>query len=244
MFFRKITMLVIIIISAFCSCTNVFALDDKEQEDEIGIRVDNEYNASEVYILEDYILGIGDVLDIQVQRHSELSGRFRVRHDGTIQYVFVGDIKVGDLTTKQIKEKLLEELTKFVKQPEVILSIAEFNSKKIYVIGAVARPGEYPMRGNILTVREAVLAAGLTTHLASMRKTRIITPAPNEKKVKVKKINLLALLYEGDLSQNIQLESGDIVYVPFTMFGKLGVVLDQIVNPFYKAAVIESIGKR
>jgi len=120
-----------------------------------------------------YTLGNGDVIQITVRNQPEFSGQFVIGPDGKIQYTFVGDIEATGLTKAQLKEKLIKELDRFVKVPEISIAISIYNSKVVYVLGEVARPGKYPMKGDIISLRDAIVDAGLPTREAALRRIYI-----------------------------------------------------------------------
>ncbi|MCP4650133.1 MAG: polysaccharide export protein [PVC group bacterium] len=184
----------------------------------------------------EYTLGKDDVINITVRRHTEFSGRFPVGPNGKIQYPFVGDVDLAGLNKNQATKKITGILAKFVATPEVDITIVEYNSKVVYVVGLVGYPGKYKMRSEFMPVREAILAAGLPReHIASLRRAIIIRPVEGEKPI-VKKVNLLSLLYDGNLKLNYDLRSEDIVYVPSTALYKVSTILEQIVSPFTRSS--------
>ncbi|MCG2710829.1 MAG: polysaccharide export protein [Candidatus Omnitrophica bacterium] len=184
----------------------------------------------------EYTLGKDDIIEINVRRHPEFSGRFPLGVDGKIQYPFIGDIDLSGLTKTQASAKITSTLSVYVESPEVGVTILEYNSKVVYVVGMVARPGRYSMRAEFMPVREAVMDAGLPReNVASLRRAVIIRPLEGDKPI-VKKINLLNLLYNGELKINYDLKSGDIVYLPSTALYKVSTVLSQIVAPFYQSS--------
>ncbi len=187
-----------------------------------------------------YTLGPDDVIEISVQGHPEFSGKFVVSPQGKIQYQYIGDVSVEGLTKEQVKEKIKGMLAEYIHQPQVMVKILQFRSKYIYVMGEVARPGKYPMKGSGMSLRDAIIAAGLVTPSAGMRGVRLIRPTP-EGKVYVRKVDLCKILYEGILDENYMLKPGDIIYVPTLAVSKISRVLDQIISPFYKAAVVKDI---
>ncbi len=184
----------------------------------------------------EYTLGKDDVIEINVRRHPEFSGRFPIGANGKIQYPFIGDIELSGLTKIEAGAKITSILSVYVESPEVDITIIGFNSKVIYVVGMVARPGRYSMRAEFMPVREAVMDAGLPReNIASLRRAVIIRPMEGDKPI-VKKVNLLNLLYGGELKINYDLKSGDIVYLPSTALYKISTVLSQIVAPFYQSS--------
>ncbi len=183
-----------------------------------------------------YTLGKDDVIDINVRRHPEFSGRFPVGPNGKIQYPFVGDIELAGLTKTETTEMITELLSEFITVPEVDLTIVAYNSKIVYVLGMVGRPGKYSMRSEFMPVRDAVMAAGLPReNITALRRAVIIRPL-EDGQVLVKNVNLLRLLYNGKLELNYDLRSEDIVYLPSTALYKVSTVLGQVVSPFFKSS--------
>jgi len=185
-----------------------------------------------------YTLGPDDVIQIEVRRHPEFSGEYTVNSEGKIQYKFVGDIPISGLTKLEIKEKLETILSKFVIDPDIELTILQYRSKIIFIVGEVGAPGKYYMRADTVSVRDAVVQAGLPTLAASMRKTRLVHPDANGKP-KYKKIDLYKLIYEGKLDLDRDMLPGDVLYVPATIFAKIGRVLSPIAAPIAPAYSIE-----
>ena len=167
-----------------------------------------------------YTLGPNDVISIEVRRHPEFSGEYKINSEGKIEYKFVGDIFVTGLTKLQLKERLMEILSQFLTEPEVDVSIKAYLSKVFYVVGEVGQPGKFYMMGNTISVREALFQAGLPAQTAALRGCRLITP-DNSGKNNYIVIDADKLLYKGDLKQNLEMKPGDVLYIPATMMAKL-----------------------
>lgn len=181
-----------------------------------------------------YTLGPEDVLQVTVQRHPEFSGEFPVNLEGKIQYTYVGDILVTGMTKKQLEERIIQLIKRYVANPIVTVTIVDFRSKFVFVIGEVARPGKYYLRSETTTIRDAAIMAGLPTIAAAIRKVQVITP--DAKKPKKKKVNLYAVLYGGDLRHNKEMQSGDVLYVPSTVMAKVFRTIAPITEPVTSAA--------
>jgi polysaccharide export outer membrane protein len=173
-----------------------------------------------------YTLGAEDVVDITVMRHPEFSGIYPINLEGKIQYKFVGDIDVTGLTKKELEKKIADIIGLYVINPEVNVTITEYKSKVIYILGEVSQPGKFYMQSESIPVREAVVRAGLPTLSAAMRKCRIVTPSKTEKGT-IKYVDLYSILYGGELKKNIDMYPGDVLYVPSTVMTKV----IRIINP-------------
>ena len=182
-----------------------------------------------------YTLGENDVIEIAVARHPELSGQYIINNEGKVQYEFIGDVKVAGLTKKDLAAHLKELLSKYVIDPDINVKIIGYNSKIVYVIGEVGSPGKIFMRGDTITIREALMQAGLPLLSANTPKGSLITPSNTGKAVQ-KNINIHKLLIEGDLRENLVMKPGDTLYVPPTFMAKAMRVIQPVAQPVGTAA--------
>ncbi|MGB5734778.1 MAG: polysaccharide export protein [Thiohalocapsa sp.] len=168
---------------------------------------------------QDYRLGPGDVINVIVWDHPELTmpaGEFRsaeqsgtvVSEDGTIYFPYAGVIKVAGLTTGQVRNILTQKLSSTIENVQLEVRVAAYRSQRVYVVGEVTRPGIVPITDVPMTMVEAVNQAGGFTDQAD-RSTVTLTRGDETRPV-----DLLALYEQGDTSQNAMLRSGDIVSVP------------------------------
>src|SRR5438045_4361107 len=86
-------------------------------------------------------VGIDDTFEVRVYGEPELSGTFRTATDGTIDYPLAGRMLVAGLRTGEIQQLLVGKLKdRFLKDPQVIVTVKERNSQKVSVLGQVAKP--------------------------------------------------------------------------------------------------------
>lgn len=188
-----------------------------------------------------YILGPDDVIEIDVRRHPEFSGKYTVTAEGKIEYKFVGDVLVEGLTKIQLQERLTAILSDYIIEPEVNVQILEYLSKVYYVIGEVNRPGKFYMKGNTITVREAIIQASLPNQASSTRKCRLITPNTKGKD-NIVYVNVYELLYGGDLKCNLDMKPGDVLYIPSTIVAKIIHVVSPVTDAVSSAAGAAAAG--
>src|SRR5438552_10772195 len=166
----------------------------------------------------DYIVGAQDVLAITVWNQPDLTGKFTVETDGTFTFPFIGRVKVGGLTLRQIEAELRSRLADgYLKNPQVSVAIESYKSQRIFVVGEVKSPGAYPLGAN-MTLMEALAQAGSTTSDAgdeavtvrsSLGQTAAQPEAPNgNSNSEVVRVQLSSL-EAGLLSQNVRLRDGD-----------------------------------
>ncbi len=112
-------------------------------------------------------VGIDDTFDVRVYGEAELSGMFRVATDGNVDYPLAGRLQVAGLRTGEIQQLLVNKLKdRYLKDPQVIVTIKDRNSQKISVLGQVAKPGQVGYYPN-MTIVDAIANAGGFTGIAA-----------------------------------------------------------------------------
>src|SRR5471032_1105000 len=160
----------------------------------------------------DYVVGSQDVLTITSYDQADLSGRFTIEADGTFTYPLIGRFKAGGLTLRAVEEGLKRRLKDegFFNNPQITVSIEQYKSQKIFIVGEVRNPGTYPLSGGMSFV-EALARAGSTTPSASGE--AIIVHANDKSMAAPVRVNLKDL-QNGVLSENVALRDGDTIFIP------------------------------
>jgi polysaccharide export outer membrane protein len=181
-----------------------------------------------------YVLQPPDEIEVRCEAVPEIDlQRQRIRPDGKIGFEGIGEIYVAGKTPSEvsdlIKEKVLGLYTLIGDKP-IDVRIVQFKSKVYYVLGQVDRPGPKDYTGRD-TILDAVAQAGLIPRSWEER-TQVIRPS-NEKGVKPKifEINVDRMIAHGDASKNVLLQEGDIVFVPPTILGALGLMFEEALSP-------------
>ena len=166
-----------------------------------------------------YRIGVGDELHVQVWRNDELSTRVPVRPDGKISSPLVGDIVAAGLTTQELAKAITEKLGTYVRNPEVTVIITNPASadflRRVRVTGAVRTPSSVTFRQG-MTVLDVVLQAGGLTEFAAPSKSRLYRTI--EGHTKIYAVDLDAILQKGDLRTNYPLYPSDVVTIPERSF--------------------------
>lgn len=114
------------------------------------------------YIKNEYVIGPEDVIEISVWKSPDLSTTMIVRPDGMISLPLIGEIKASNRTTIELKETIEQKLTEYKQDPVVSVIVREANSQGIYIMGEVAAPGKYLLRGETRILQAISLAGGFT----------------------------------------------------------------------------------
>ena len=161
---------------------------------------------------EEYVIGEGDVLQIAVFGEPTASvPNATVRTDGKISAPLIKEVHVAGLTPSQVEAFMQEQLSKVIRAPDVTVIVAQINSKKIYLTGAVRREGplKYTYR---MTVLQAISEAGGLTDYAKRKKIYVLHHE-NGREYKLP-FDYTAVLKGERMEQNIVLSPGDTIVVP------------------------------
>jgi len=173
-----------------------------------------------------YIVGPNDVLSITVVDQPQVSGKYIVREDGTFTLPLLGRLQAGGLSVQAVEDDVRDRLAKgYLKNPQVGVSVDQYRSQQIFIMGEVRQPGSLQFTGS-MTIIEALARAGATTERAGneaviVRQAEgapppdaaVIQRAQTSNSSDVVHVDLQKL-QAGNLGQNIQLRSGDTIFVP------------------------------
>ena len=198
-----------------------------------------------------YVIGRDDILDITVWQSPDLTKSLTVQSDGTIDYPLIGNLPAAGLTPPDLQKTIQDKLSQgFVKDPKVIVSIKEYNSKKILVFGEVGKPGLFKIKGPVPVLELLFMVGGANPDAKRMTVIRPTNPSSStfdasefttspvyseqkaaaDNSAQTIKVDLIALLSKGDLSQNVLIAPGDTIYVA-SGTGLRYHVLGQVGNP-------------
>jgi polysaccharide biosynthesis/export protein len=168
-------------------------------------------------VSDDYVIGPGDTLQIFVWRNQELTVTIPVRPDGKITTPLVRDMVAVGKTPAVLARDIEAVLSEYVRSPQVNVIVTQPASvfSQVKVIGQVVRPQSVPYRDG-LTVLDAVLAVGGLGPFAAGNRAKVVR-TENGKPRDIK-VRLSALVNDGDLRQNIELQPGDVIVVPESRF--------------------------
>ncbi|MGD0842202.1 MAG: polysaccharide biosynthesis/export family protein [Candidatus Acidiferrales bacterium] len=158
-----------------------------------------------------YVIGPDDVLDISVWKEPDLSRSLPVRPDGKISLPLVSDVQAAGKTPSELAATLTTLLKAYVNDPQVTVIVTQINSRRVYVVGEVARPGAFPLLPD-MTVLQALASAGGFTPFANTKKIHIVrTVNGHETQFP---FDYHEVLKGSKPAENIQLLAGDEIVVP------------------------------
>jgi polysaccharide export outer membrane protein len=155
-------------------------------------------------------LAANDLLEVRVYQEADLSGVYRVAPDGAIRFPLCKKVPVGGLTPTEAADAITACLQKdFLRRPQVSVLVKEFNSKKIFVFGEVAKPGAFLYEEGMTIIHAVSEAGGFAKTAAknSVNVTRVVDG--QEVKVPVKVEDIVV-----GREKNFPLQPGDIIFVP------------------------------
>lgn len=176
-----------------------------------------------------YKLGPTDILSVSIFAGGEqqVSVDLTISDQGFVNFPFIGSVKVAGMTRSDMERAVFEPLERdFFVDPQVHIRIKEYHSLHFFISGAVKKPGKYEMQAATKIMDLIAKAEGLLQERGNiayiMHEGDGVKPEAidNQSPAKAtssdpKKVNLLKLLDEGDMSHNVALKAGDSVYIPF-----------------------------
>ena len=175
-----------------------------------------------------YRIGVGDLLDVRVLNHPEMSRKIRVEGDGSVRVPMVGNVAAICLTESQLSQIITEKFRKWIREPYVDVFIEEYSSQPVAVIGAVDKPGRFQLQRRVRLIELLTYAggpkpdkAGHTLHLirsgekdicstqnAPPVADSVVEPVPQLLSFKLKD------LLTGSAEANLYVQPGDIISLP------------------------------
>lgn len=162
----------------------------------------------------DYLLGPGDLLEVTVFESKDLGAEVRVSSRGYVTLPLLGQVLVKDLSAREAEEKI-EGLykQKYIKDPHISIFVKEHFSQRVVVIGEVKSPGTYDFPTKQRLIDVLALAGGLTDKAGvTIQVRRIGSQAQGERGSFI--VDLDKLVKEGKTELNIEINGGDVIFVP------------------------------
>jgi polysaccharide biosynthesis/export protein len=182
-------------------CAGPVSAADKDPDKKVG--------AAPPAVTEDYRLGAGDKLRIEVYKDAQLSQSVQVRPDGKVTLPLVGDMEAAGLTPIELRDHIATSLKEYVTNPTVTVIVVEATASTAYVMGEVNHPGAVNLQAP-LTILQALALAGGLKDFADAKNIRVLRPGPDG-------VQTISFNYKDALKSTrapIYLRPADTVVVP------------------------------
>lgn len=167
-------------------------------------------------VSENYLLGPGDIIQVGFFNVPEYSGQHRISTDGFINLPLVGRVAVQGMTLGQASDAIAARYASELRSPIVSIDVVQQRPVQIAIAGEIQQPGLYsiPVQGtDYPRLFQVLQQAGGLTQAADLKQVEVRRWGLNGTQ-SVVKVDLLALLQHGDISQNIFLQDGDSIMIP------------------------------
>ncbi|MEZ5658994.1 MAG: polysaccharide export protein EpsE [Burkholderiaceae bacterium] len=161
---------------------------------------------------DDYLIGPGDVVRIQVFQNQDLTVEARVSESGVISYPLLGVLQIGGLSPTAAERLIARRLKQgnFLQNPQVTLNVLQFRSQQVSVLGNVAKPGRYALETTGMRLSEVLALAGGVTPEGADYVTLVTMRDGRQRKID---IDLVEMFASGDMQRDLPMQAGDVVYV-------------------------------
>jgi protein involved in polysaccharide export with SLBB domain len=185
-------------------------------------------------ISKNYVLHPPDEIEVFCSKVPEIHlQRQQIRPDGKVSFEALGEIEAVGKTPGQVADVLqqkVSELYTLAGDNPIDVRVAVYRSKTYYVLGEVSYPGPKITTGRDTALR--ALAEARPTVLAWKDRIQVIRPSGDESvEPKIFELNFNRMMAHGDMSKNVLLQEGDIIYVPPTVLAAIGQTIEEFVRP-------------
>ncbi len=160
-------------------------------------------------------LGPGDIFNLEIVGEKDLPTEYQVASDGTVTVPYIHGVEVAGLEPQEVatlvRERLMER--KILTDPSVVVTVKEYRSKRVTLLGQVQKPGSFPLAPG-MTLLQAISLAGGMTSIAQASRVNLTRKTKNGTRTVVVNVEEI---YEGRAS-DIPLQAGDSVYVRERIF--------------------------
>ena len=164
----------------------------------------------------DYIMCPGDVLQVVVYGHEDLStmagntqnSPYVVRPDGKVSFPLIGDVETTGKTVTQFRQEITNRFSKYLIEPQITVNVVKLGTTRVYVLGEIKKPGLYELEKSHRVI-DALSQAGGFTEKAAKKNVFLVRAGSTE----VEKLNVNNFLTKADQNVNLVLNEGDCLYL-------------------------------
>lgn len=210
----------------------VVALDEEPTPTGVDISLEEKEQESK-----DYIIRIGDVLEISVWGEPDMTRQVPVRPDGKISYFLIGEIKAEGKTFGQLEAEIVQRLKKYIRKPKVVVIGKQFRGNLATIMGMVNKPGRFHVTNDTKLLDILAMAGGIKniegTQNIGYKNMQILPDLERSYIIRhgrVLNVNFYDLIKEKKMENNIVIRPGDFIYIPSSVENKVHVV-GEVGNP-------------
>jgi protein involved in polysaccharide export with SLBB domain len=166
-----------------------------------------------------YLIQKGDVITIHFTYTPDYDQTVTVQPDGYITARNAGDLHAEGMTTPELTEALKKAYSNILRDPAITVELKDFEKPYIVVGGWVAHPGKYDLRGDTTVTQAVALAGGFTEF--SKHSHVLLFRSVNDSWTEVKQLNIKKMINSANLTEDVHLQPGDMIYVPQNTWSKV-----------------------
>jgi len=161
---------------------------------------------------EEYKLGAGDTVRITAYNNADLTTEARIAEDGSIPFPLLGRVTLAGLTKSGAEQKLSQQLTEggFLRQAAINLTVLEYRSQQVSVLGAVGKPGKYPISSATTVLDILAEAGGIAENGSSV--VRLVRRNGNGESTQ-HEVDLNRAMVAGNVEADLAVTNGDVIFV-------------------------------
>lgn len=160
---------------------------------------------------DNYILGPGDQLEVNVFGEPDLTRMVTIKPDGVIALPLINQVTAAGKTAAQLEAELARRYAQYLKTPSVAVLVRQFRMNPVYVMGEVSKPGRYDLIYD-MTFLDALTLAGGATDRANLDGAQLVRVENGKSKAIPIKAN--QMIQGKAATPNLKLQTGDLIYVP------------------------------
>ncbi len=186
-----------------------------------------------------YRIESGDTVQLKYEYHPEMNQEVAVQPDGKIAVTEVGEVKAAGLTPADLEKLLLEKTARFLRNPDIVVTVTKFGEKTVFVGGEVGRPGAVSYRRG-LTPLQAIIAVGGFRDTARLDSVILVRTGGEAEHYISRRLDLEQTVADGT-REPLYLAPYDIVYVPRTAIADAGLWVRQHITdlfPIFRGATM------
>jgi len=166
-----------------------------------------------------YLLRPGDIFDVSFEYTPEFNQTVAVQPDGYISLRDVGDIYVAGLATPAVTQKIGDAYGKILNKPAISILLKDYEKPYFIADGQVGHPGKYELRGDTTVVQAVAMAGGFLT--SAKHSDVILFRRVSDEWVESKVLDVKKMQNSHNLSEDVHLRPGDMVFVPKSKISKI-----------------------